>query len=184
LTEVAINRTSALLEEIAEGKPSSDQVDFYPEPRNSSTVSLNLDYVRELLGIEISEEEAVEILNSLSLKVVDTDQLEVEIPTFRLDVNRQEDLIEEIGRIYGYQNIEPDFSPVSLSAERNNRIYWKSAIRDILKNSGFFESYNYSFISEEQADTYNLSPERLKEVANPVSLNFKYLRPSFSSQFN
>ncbi|MEF8847118.1 MAG: phenylalanine--tRNA ligase subunit beta [Candidatus Paceibacterota bacterium] len=178
LTEKGVERTTALLENVAEGKASSDMVDYYPEPRTSHNLQLNPDYVRELLGVDVSDNEIIETLESLSFKVSGDEELEVEIPTFRLDVNRQEDLIEEVGRIYGYQNIEPEFSSVSMVAERNDKVFWKLEVKDILRNSNFFEAYNYSFISEEQAQNYNLSNEQLTEVANPVSRNFKYLRPS------
>lgn len=179
LTEPAIERTASLLEEVAEGEVSSDLVDYYPESRESSSLKLDLDYVRELLGIDIPNEEIINILNSLSFKTESEDgKADVEIPTFRLDVDGEEDLIEEVGRIYGYQEIPEVSAPVSLTAERNSKVFWKTNIKDVIRNMGFLEAYNYSFISEQQAQSYQFDLDDLLEVENPVSNNFKYLRPS------
>ena len=178
LAEKGIERAASLLQKVAEGRASSDVVDYYPEPRASHSLSLDTDYVKDLLGVDISEEDIIEILESLSFEVSVNKELEVEVPTFRLDINRQEDLIEEIGRIYGYQNIEPETRPVALTAEENMEVFWKSTIKDIFKESGLLESYNYSFASEEQINKFDLTPQRLLEVENPVSSKFKYLRPT------
>jgi len=104
-------------------------------------------------------------------------QLDVEVPSFRLDINLPEDLIEEIGRIKGYENIPSVFPITYLSPPKKNfNIFWQNTAKDILKELGFIESYNYSFISEKDLDIFELN--NLIELENPISSDFKYLRPS------
>jgi phenylalanyl-tRNA synthetase beta chain len=105
----------------------------------------------------------------------------VEIPTFRLDISIPEDLIEEIGRVYGYQRIPAVFPTASLiPPKRNEEIFWENMIKNILKETGLTEVYNYSFISQEDAGIYQLKNNKsaLIEIKNPVSIEQKYLRPN------
>jgi len=103
----------------------------------------------------------------------------VEVPTRRLDISIPEDLIGEIGRIYGYQKIPSLFPTVALiPPKRNLEIFWEDNIKNILKEVGLTETYNYSFISEKEAKIFRYQPKDLIEVENPISIEQKYLRPS------
>ena len=177
LTESAINRASQLIQEIAGGLVCQGLLDFYPKKTLVKKIKLDLDYVSKLLGVEIKKKEAIEILNSLGFKV--SAQLVVEVPTRRLDVSIQEDLIEEIGRIYGYENLKAQLPLVSLiMPERNLNIFWENFAKNTMKAAGFVESYNDSFISEETAELFCYKKDSLFELESPPSLDFKYLRPS------
>ena len=181
LTEFAINRAAYLIQEICQGKVVQGLVDFYPKKVLPKKIRLDLNYVKSLLGIEIPEKEVKNILERLEFKVKTSSQklkvLEIEVPTFRLDISLPEDLIEEIGRIYGYQKIPGQFPLVALvPPKRNLDIFWEDLTKNILKEAGFTEVYNYSFLSEKDAQIF--AKENLIEVANPTSLDFQYLRPS------
>jgi len=195
LTEFAINRAAVLIQEIAHppgGYPKIAQglIDVYPKKVLPKKIRLDLDYVERLLGIKISAKEIKNILKRLNFKCneVRPYYIEAEVPTFRLDVSLPEDLIEEIGRIYGYQKIEAVFPQAALvPSKRNLEIFWEEMTKDILKEVGFSEVYNYSFISKRDAEIFgylNFYPggEKVKrhliEVENPTSLDFQYLRPS------
>ena len=104
LTEFAINRAAYLIQEIAKGKIAQGLVDVYPKKVFPKRIRLDLDYVERLLGVKISHNEIKNILKRLGFKVdgVEPRQLSVEVPTRRLDISIPEDLIGEIGRIYGY----------------------------------------------------------------------------------
>ena len=105
--------------------------------------------------------------------------ISVTVPTFRLDILIQEDLIEEIGRIYGYEKIPSVLPTVSLiPPKRNLDIFWEDSVKNNLKEAGFTEVYNYSFINEEDGKLFGITSPNLIEVENPVSLEQKYLRPS------
>ncbi len=172
LTELAINRVAKLIQEIAKGKVASGLVDFYPKKVLPKKIKLDLKYVEKLLGKKIPKKEIKRILESLGFKYKGNI---VEVPTFRLDISLQEDLIEEIGRIYGYEKISAAF-PVAclIPPKRNFEIFWENMTKDILKELGFTEVYNYSFINEEQTKVF----KGAIEIENPMSKEQKYLRPS------
>jgi phenylalanyl-tRNA synthetase beta chain len=180
LTELGINRAASLIKEIAGGKVCQGLIDFYPKKVYPRKIKLDLDYIEGLLGIKLSKREVKGILKRLGFEINEKKgQLVVKVPTFRQDVKIAEDLIEEIGRIYGYQKVPSLFPVVSLiPPKRNLEIFWENMVKDILKEIGFSEVYNYSFISENLAKNLDYKKEELIEVENPTSLEFKYLRPS------
>ncbi len=176
LTEEGIKRAVDLIGQIAGGKMTK-LIDYYPVKRKKQKIKFDLEYTNRLLGINIKKPKAKKILTDLGFNV--SGNLEVEIPTRRLDVNCHEDLIEEIGRIYGYERIEPFLPQASIVPPLENRdVYWGKEARRIFKNIGFCEVYNHSFISQEQSEIFNYDSEKLMEVEKPVSLDQKYLRPS------
>ncbi|MBI2450610.1 MAG: phenylalanine--tRNA ligase subunit beta [Candidatus Nealsonbacteria bacterium] len=170
LSEIAIDRAAEIISRVAGGQIASGLVDFYSKKVLPKRIKLDLDYLKSLLGIEISAAEVKVILNSLGFKIIGVRlPLLVEIPTFRLDISLQEDLIEEVGRIYGYDKIPVVFPLASLIPPvRNDNLFWTSIVKDIFRGVGFTEIYNYSF-QKEAGEV---------EVENPQSLEYRYLRPS------
>ncbi len=180
LTKEAIDRTAYLIQKIAEGKIASGIVDFYPKKRVSGKINLDPGYVRNLLGIDIKDKEVKDILKRLNFEVKKKGKVfEVKIPTRRLDLLIAEDLVEEVGRLYGFQKIPAVFPIASLIPPKKNfSIYWENIIKNILKEAGFTEVYNYSFIGEKKANAFGYKKGELVELENPLSLDYKYLRPS------
>ena len=192
LTEQGINRAADLIQKIAcppkfserkfwrgNGKTSKGLIDFFPKKVFPKTIKLEFDYVEQLLGVKIPKKEIISILENLGFKTKEkTEFLEVEIPTFRLDLSIPEDLIEEIGRIFGYCNIKPVFPLAVLTPpKRNIDCFWQKKVKNILKETGFTEVYNYSFINEKDAKIFNWQQKTLIELENPLSAEQKYLRP-------
>jgi len=176
LTEIAIDRAAFLIQEIAQGKVAKGMVDFYPEKVYPKKIKLEKEKVESLLGIKIAPKEIFRILKSLGFKV--DKKFVVEIPTFRRDVSFQEDLIEEIGRVYGYEKIEKKFPKQTLSLPNKNLdLFWENMTKDILKELGFTEVYNYSFVSKDDVEKFHFEKEAI-ELENPVSASFQFLRPS------
>jgi len=105
------------------------------------------------------------------------DALLVEIPTRRMDIEIPEDLIEEIGRIYGYEKI-PSRPPLGIlvPAKVDDLLRLKNKVKDILGGLGLSEVYNYSFIGEEDLKILGAIPENYLELENPLSLDLQYLR--------
>jgi len=185
LTEFAVNRAAFLIQKIAKGKAAQGTIDFYPEKVLPKKIKLDLGYVEKLLGVEIPLNKIKSILKRLGFRVIQSfsdptiQSFLVEVPTFRLDVKIPEDLIEEIGRVYGYEKIRPVLPTAALvPPERNLNIFWQNFVKNILKEAGFTEVYNYSFIGQNQADIFLWPKKDLIEVENPTSENYKYLRPS------
>lgn len=183
LTELAINRAASLIEEIAGGEIAQGLVDFYPKKVFPKRIKLDLDDVEGLLGVKISQKEIKNILKRLNFKIIKSlaGQIFVQISTLRLDISLPEDLIEEIGRIYGYQKI-PSILPMAalIPPERNLDIFWEDMVKNILKEARFSEVYNYSFISQKEIGIYQLNQHKsaVLEIENPISADFQYLRPS------
>ena len=179
LTEFGISRAAYLIQKIAKGKVIKGSIDIYPKKVLPIRIRLDVNYVERLLGVKISVKEIKDILKRLEFRAVDAkyQQLLVGIPTFRLDISLQEDLIEEVGRIYGYEKI-PALFPVSalIPPKKNYEIFWEETTKNILKEAGFTEVYNYSFISEKDKNIFGTN--HLIELENPISAEQKYLRPS------
>ena len=180
LTTIAIDRAVQLIQEVAGGQLAQGLIDFYPQKVLPKRIKLDLNYAQSLLGIKISAKEIKEILKKLDLTILkqEKETILVEVPTRRLDLSLPEDLIEEIGRIYGYEKI-PAQLPVAVLTPpvKNWELFWEDFVKNVLKEAGFTEVQNYSFISERDAQYFNQAKE-LIELINPVSVEYQYLRPS------
>lgn len=179
MTEFAINRLVGLIQEVAGGKVAKNLIDFYPQKLFPKNIKINLDYIQSLLGVKISQKEVINILKSLDFKIKDSKSkiLNIEVPTFRQDISIEEDIIEEIGRIYGYTNIIPSLPKVKINLPSQNQqfIYQKES-RKFFKEFKFLEVLNYSFLKEGWETFF--SKENLIEMEKPLSANTRYLRPS------
>jgi len=179
LTELAVDKAASLISEITKGKVAKGLIDFYPKKALPKKVNLDLNYVDRLIGIKIPEKEISQIFKKLGfkLKKIKLYIFEVTVPTFRLDISLPEDLIEEIARIYGYNKI-PLIYPMAalITPEKNLELFWEDVAKNILKDTGLTEVYNYSFISKKENDVFSF--RNSIEVENPLSSDYQYLRPS------
>jgi len=175
-----VNRSAQMVKDICGGKVAKGVLDFYPERENPFRTRISLDRIRSLLGVDIEKKEVVDIFKKLEFKIISSkkDDILVEIPTFRKDISIPQDLVEEVGRIYGFDKI-PVRNPNVLASlpNRNNEVFWENRTKDILVSCNFSEVYNYSFVSEEEANNCYFK-KHLIEVKNPISVEQKYLRPS------
>jgi phenylalanyl-tRNA synthetase beta chain len=176
LTEIAVNRAAYLISKLCDGKVARGMLDNYREKVFKKKIKLDIKKVESLLGVKIKRKRIFEILKNLGFNV--DKKFVVEVPTFRRDVSIQEDLIEEIGRIYGYEKIEKKF-PVSalVPPKKNLEIFWENFVKDILVSLGFTEVYNYSFLSKEDIENFGFEKEAI-EIENPASAFYQFLRPS------
>lgn len=182
LCETACNRACQLIEEIGAGVVVGGVIDRYSNIRKTSTISLRPRKVNELLGVELDKKTIRGILNGLEFDVVEKDDyLEVEIPTFRLDVEREVDLIEEVGRIYGFHNIpnKPLIGVLTRGERPYNVIIEDNAI-GILQGLGLNEVMTYSFISPKAYDKIKLNPDSIKrksvKLMNPLGEDYSVMR--------
>ena len=181
LAEQGMLQLIHLIQEIASAGPALSFIDIYPQKKEPETIILELKRVKELLGIEPSEKEIAKILNGLGFQILKSVNhiIRVQIPTQRTDISIEEDIIEEIGRIYGYDKISGVLpEALILPAKKNIEIFWEEFSRDALKEAGMTEVYNYSFISDKQAEIFEIDKAGLLEIANPLSQEYKYLNPT------
>jgi phenylalanyl-tRNA synthetase beta chain len=181
LAELAMNRVVSIISEIANGKVVSRVSDVCKSKAKTRKVVLEIKEVSRIIGVSIPTKDIVNILSKLGFGVKETkDTLLVEIPTYRQDVIIPENLIEEIGRVFGYEKVIEELPKGYLEPiARNESTYWQNKTRDILKELKFSEIYMYSFIGDEEKDVFQLKAE---EIVNPVSAFYNYLRPTLIPQ--
>nr|MBI5455380.1 phenylalanine--tRNA ligase subunit beta [Candidatus Levybacteria bacterium] len=168
----------SLFEKIAHGKQVSEILDIYPNKPLSKTIQVSLEKINKITGINIDTQKIIEILESLNFKTnLKKDSIEVIVPSERLkDIEIQEDIIEEIARIYGYENI-PSVLPSLTNNPHSfiNNFYWEKKLKQAFKYYGFTECYTYSFVSE---DMYEGPVSEAVEISNPLTTDFVYMRNS------
>ncbi len=176
LTATAIDRAALLMQELAKGKVCSGRVDFYPQKVLPRKIVLHIDKVNSLLGTDLESVQVRQLLAKLGLE---SSGATVKIPTLRQDLNIEQDLIEEVGRLFGYEKIKAVMPQVLLIPPPVNfEVFWQDKIRDCLKQAGFTEIWNYNFVSERDDEIFAFPKRNLVELDNPLSLEFKFLRPS------
>ena len=160
------------------GKASKGIADVYPKPRKEKTVVLRHHRISDLLGLEIDEEFAVRTLASLGFQaeVQQRGVWQVKIPQFRVDVEREADLIEEIARFYGYDKIPASLPPLRVLElpvdQKRERI---NKFRQLLFHNGFDEVLNFSF-SDPEKEARLQTGQKAIEIRNPVSSKASLLR--------
>ncbi len=174
----ALKRGVELYKELAQGKVISQVLDIYPNKPSTNKVMVNTHNIEKLIGVPISKKNQVDILTGLGFMVKDAgDNLEVTTPTNRPDVTIEEDVVEEIARIYGYQKL-PSIVPSFLTNKGYvyaNNFFFEKRVKEILKNWGFVETYTYSLVSE---DLFEGPTENGLKLKNPLSEDMVYLRNS------
>lgn len=182
LTKYALKRAALLIEEYAGGKMSSDILDFYPERIEDFEVFLSFENTYKLIGQEIPRETIKNILASLEIKInsVTDAGLGLVIPSYRVDVQREADIIEEILRVYGYNNIE--FSHklnTSISFDSDKEVKIENIVANQLTSLGFNETMANSLTKEDYvALSDKLNPANNVEMLNPLSNDLKVMRQS------
>tara|TARA_B110000091_G_scaffold110980_1_gene120219 strand:- start:887 stop:3313 length:2427 start_codon:yes stop_codon:yes gene_type:complete len=183
LTEYALMRAALLIKEIAGGEITSDVVDIYPKKIEDHLVFLNFDNATRLIGEEIPKEIIKEILTSLDIKINNVTEagLGMTIPAYRNDVTREADVIEEILRVYGYNNIKfTEKLNASISANELIEDYQiQNKIGNQLTALGFHEMMGNSLTSPKHIDlTKALKQEHNVEMLNPLSNDLSVMRQS------
>lgn len=170
----ASNRAAQLIQELAGGEIVKGIADVYPEPVKSAVITLRPERVNDLLGTDLSTEQMESYLHSLAFKVSrEGDNLLVEVPTYRPDIELEVDLIEEIARLYGYANISATL-PMGNTTQGGLNSYQKfkeKAVSILARN--MHEVINYSFISPVMMDKLLLAADselrNVVKIANPLS---------------
>lgn len=183
LAEEAVNRACQLIEELGCGTVLNGMLDYYPQKEEVQKVTVNPVRINKLLGVNVPMDQFINILESLEFKcnLVSSEVLELEVPTFRLDITEDADILEEIARIYGYDNIP------SASLEGNATAGVKTEkqkfIDNVKSNSiacGLNEILTYSFVSPRGVDKINLPADDEKrnfvKIMNPLGEETSVMR--------
>ncbi|HEY2622142.1 MAG TPA: phenylalanine--tRNA ligase subunit beta [Dyella sp.] len=176
----ALERATELLLSIAGGKAgpvlAAENLADLPKP---ATVVLRRARLKRVLGIEVADAEVARIFTALGMQVVSqADGWQVTAPSSRFDIEREEDLIEEVARIHGYDNI-PTHTPagaLTLAAEPEGRLN-ELAVREQLAARGYYEAVNLAFVGNDLLQRWGMT-EQLVALANPLSADLAVMRPS------
>src|SRR5438874_3052319 len=176
---IAIERAVALMEQVKAGRPSGSIVDGYAKPVVPMTVHLRRERVAHLLGVAVPDRDVERILRALGFDTTPAaDGWDVVPPTFRVDLQREVDLIEEVGRQYGFEKLEPTFPPMTEPAPPpDSRVEREQVVRRLMTAAGVSEAVTFGFIEAKAAQLFAADRD-LVRVANPLSANFDTLRPS------
>lgn len=183
MIELAMKRAATLICEFAGGQVSMQPVDIYPKKIECKNVAFNYERCNKLIGSNIPKEKISEILKALDIEILQNngDSAKLSIPTYRVDVTREADVIEEVLRIYGFNNIEiPAKWNISLS-NQNLRSEEKrqNTISDLLVSQGFYEMMNNSLSSSQLVEKLGgdiLSESRNVSMLNPLSNELDVMR--------
>ncbi|GAB1309055.1 phenylalanine--tRNA ligase subunit beta [Urechidicola sp. KH5] len=182
LVEYALKRAALLIVEIAGGNISSDALDFYPEKIEDFEVFISYDRINKFIGDEIPKETIKNILASLEIRLNSETEggLGLVVPSYRVDVQREADVIEEILRVYGYNNIE--FSHklnTSISYDDFDGVKIENLVANQLVSQGFNETMANSLTKASYIEmTENLKSENDVVMLNPLSSDLAVMRQS------
>ncbi len=169
-------RAAELIVEIAGGEIETKVIDIYPEEISKRNVSLRFDRINKILGFKIDNEKVLKILEGLEFSISEHDDkiVRVEIPTFRHDIEREIDLIEEVVRIYGFDGVPPIEKISNTLSKKIDETNFEDELRFRLTALGFNETVSNSLISDEKTMDYS----RSIKVLNPQSMEMSRLRTS------
>ena len=178
----ALKQAAILCKELAGGKVAMDICDVYPEPIKDFDVQLNYDYVRSLIGKEIPNDLIKSICESLEMKVKaeTTDGLELDVPAYRVDVQRPCDVVEDILRIYGYNNVEIPTqlkSCLVVKGDEDKKHKLENVVGEQLVGDGFSEILNNSLTKGAYYEDRNAYPAANSvKIMNPLSSDLNVMR--------
>jgi len=185
LTEYALKRVAILIQEIAGGEIAMDIVDLYPKKIEKHSIVFHYARCNQLIGVELPKEQVNEILQNLDIKILsDINGIaKLEVPAYRVDVTREADVIEEVLRIFGFNNVplpaklntsignfkKPDFEKV------------QSIVSEFLVGKGFVETLNNSLTTSQYTDKLGgeiIPSKRNVKMLNPLSQELDVMRQS------
>jgi phenylalanyl-tRNA synthetase beta chain len=174
----AIARTCQLMQQLAHGRIAGSMQDVYPAPINPVEIELSCKHAENLLGVNLKSAFIQSTLKRLNFKPVRKGKGKwlVECPTYRADMELEADLIEEIARFHGYQNI-PATVPAGTTVGEPSSLYpYERSVRAILLGLGYSESINLSFANEQENRCFPLLEGQALQIRNPLTEDTQFMR--------
>ena len=183
-TVAALNRAAKLIAELGQGVLVDGHIDVHPGAQKPPRIRLDVARTNRLLGTALDAAEIHQLLDSIEIKSEvgsDGAYIDAQPPSFRVDIHKPEDLIEEIARLWGYNQIAtrmPHIAATSVKSDRSLAI--KRSLRSFLNGFGFTETINYSFISGRACDHMRLASDDSRRdvvtILNPISEDQNVMR--------
>ncbi len=184
-TLFALNRAALLMAELGEGELVDGLIDEHPLPRQPREIPLSARTCNRILGTDLSQEQMAGYLRSVEFEVdiLDSDRLTAKVPSFRVDLFRPEDLMEEVARLWGYNRIPVTYPLIPAEARKPDRILTlRQTLKDRICGLGFTEAVNYSFVHAQARDWLRLpegDPRRQQlAILNPLTEDQAVMRTS------
>ena len=189
IVPIALQRATKLILEVAGGTAMKGFVDIYPEKKVKNKIVLTSGKIRKVLGISIDKDDVADTLNSLGFKVIELEgsatkegdyQLDITVPYWRSDISIQEDLIEEIARIIGYEKIPPVMLKTSIPEFNPDLNPPKFMLKELIASLGMTEIISYPLTDLEAlklVDT-SLDENYVIKTTNPMNSEMQYMRTS------
>lgn len=167
------------VEMLTAGFKISAVADKYLQPEDTIVVKVTVDEINGLLGTEYSEDLIVRTLENVGFEVSGGEGLEVVAPAWRTDIHIKEDIIEEVGRLLGYDNIVPTL-PLHQTAGLSKMWELKKRIREIMRRLGANELLTYSFVAGRLLERVGQDPKNSYRIVNSISPELQYVRQSIA----
>ncbi|BCX14056.1 MAG: phenylalanine--tRNA ligase beta subunit [Candidatus Dojkabacteria bacterium] len=177
--KVASLRVAELITQNTNSQIASNLIDVTTIDTTLRKINFNPNLNERLLGVNITTQESKEILEKLGFECLINDNkiLEVTVPFFRNDIWHDYDLVEEIARIYGYQNIpSKNLDGEIPNVEDDEIIEWENSVRDVLVGCGLTEQFSVSMVGDKALEIMGIEPSEVLEIINPLSVEYKYMR--------
>lgn len=183
LTEAAVNRACQLIEELGCGTVLNGMLDYYPKKEEVQKITANPERINKLLGVNVPMDQFINILESLEFKcnLISSDKLELEVPSFRLDICEDADILEEVARIYGYENIpSATLEGNATAGVKTNKQKFMDNVKSNSIAVGLNEILTYSFVSPRGVDKLNLAEDderrEFVKIINPLGEETSVMR--------
>lgn len=178
-----INRLANLIQEVAGGEILNGYVDVYPVPHENKVAELNFERLNRFVGKVIPREKVIEILRNLEIDVKDNGEtLTLTAPSYRGDLELEQDYFEEVIRMYGFDNIENILPRVDINKNSTlDTTKLTDRVKTICASVGLKEVINYSFIPKDALQKLKftgVSEDKLIEISNPITEDFVTMRPT------
>ncbi|HUD18838.1 MAG TPA: phenylalanine--tRNA ligase subunit beta [Patescibacteria group bacterium] len=176
----AITRGVELLKELTGAQTGSKLYDIYPSPYKPYPVTVSKAKTFAYIGNVLTDGDIEHMLKPLGFTTkLNKTEITALVPSWRSDIQIDVDVIEEVARMFGYHNITPRLPetepPIVIP---DSTLFWEQEIKIRLRDWGFTELYTYSMISENQMDIFGLDTSKAYKIANPLSQEWVYMRPS------
>lgn len=183
LTEAAVNRACQLIEELGCGTALNGMLDYYPKKEEVQKITANPERINKLLGVNVPMDQFINILERLEFKcnLISSDKLELEVPSFRLDICEDADILEEVARIYGYENIpSATLEGNATAGVKTNKQKFMDNVKSNSIAVGLNEILTYSFVSPRGVDKLNLAEDderrEFVKIINPLGEETSVMR--------
>lgn len=179
--DLVVNRVCQLIEELEAGTIVGGILDVYPSPLEKKVISARVSKINSLIGIDLSSKEMAKIFEKLGLTTeIDEDKITVTIPHYRLDLEKEIDLVEEVARIYGYDEIGATLPMGAEWGAKTNGQHIEDITKEILVSLGLNEIVTYSFVSPKQLDMIRTDENSLLrqqiKLLNPLGEEYSIMR--------